>query len=192
MIGLYLIFQSSLFAQFGNGGGFGGEVGDFDQFGIPKNANFIETASVLVTISNSKKVVYAFSHVTGTATAVRLKVPLENFIPIVGDNVAVFSQGKTAYGFSAMTGKWEAIKTAGIAIVPIVGRDVICFANGGKQYAFGAKHGKWMVIDVDKETEANSVPIISGSGVKVHYDNKIFICSANSKEWTVIDLSKDD
>lgn len=164
------------------------------QFNLAQNVNQasfpnesvhqIESQHILLVMSDDGKRVTAFSAITGTADEIVLKEKLERFQPILGESVAVFHQGKTAYGFSAVTGKWDSVNVDSDSIVPVVARKLICFSTENSANAFGASHGKWLSTRISRKIP----PTVRMNFVTLEFDSQIYVCSDTSKSWTMIDL----
>ncbi len=182
-------FSTPAFAQFGGGGFGGGDGGFFGDFEFETAyGTYIESGGVFAAISISGKTVTAFSPTTGNTAKLNFEKKIEPYVPMVARDMVCFMHDKTAYAFSAQTGKWDSVKTKKGTWIPVVSGNILCFVDGNTAYAFGAKHGKWIQVD----TEKAPVPTVSGSMVKIRVGSKIYICSSTSTEWQVIDLESDE
>lgn len=148
------------------------------------SANQLESEHILLVMSDDGKRVTALSAITGTADEIVLKENLERVQPLLGESVAVFRQGKTAYGFSAVTGKWDSVNVDSDSIAPVVTRKLICFSTENSAHAFGAAHGKWLSTRINRQIP----PTVGMNFVTLEFDSRIFVCSDTSKSWTIIDL----
>lgn len=89
--------------------------------------------------------------------------------------------------FSARTGKTSKLELekAPEQIVPVVGANMACFIVGNDAYAFAVDSGKWLHIKIKGEGPHN--PVVSNNMVQVWTDEAIYICSATSKEWQIME-----
>ncbi|QDT31185.1 hypothetical protein [Thalassoglobus polymorphus] len=188
---LVLSIASSTHAQIHSGGGFGGGGGlDNETFRSSLQASsapYVETDNILITISKTGKTVTAFSALTGKTASLSFEEKVEPFVPIVSGNLACFAHNKSAYAFIATTGKWQAVKTKTKNAQFIHSGTMACFVEGKTAYAIGDQTGKWLQIDAEEVP----IPSFTTTMVKFQVKSKIYICSATSKEWQVIDLESD-
>ncbi len=185
-----LVFSiaSSTHAQINGGGGFGGlDNGTFGSNLQASSTPYVETDNVLITISKTGKTVTAFSALTGKTASLSFEEKVEPFVPVVSANIACFAHNKSAYAFIATTGKWQAVKTKTKSAQFIHSGTMVCFVDEKTAYAIGDQTGKWLQVDAEEVP----IPGFSKMTVKFQVKSKIYICSAASKEWQVIDLESD-
>ncbi len=103
--------------------------------------------------------------------------------------IAISESGKTVTAFSTVTGKTASLKfeEAVKPFVPVVSSNLACFTHNKTAYAFGATTGKWIQVEVEEAP----VFAVSAKRITFRIKSKIYLCSAASKEWQLIDL-KDD
>jgi len=181
--------SSTVLAQGFGGGGFGGGFGGTGFGGQSLDQNVIQSEDCMIVVARSRKVVTGFSNMTGEVDKVEFVEAPEQIIPIIGGEVVCFVNGNEAYGFSATTGKWGKVKIDGdgsdAPILPTLGRNMACFSVGDFAYAFPSDHGKWLKTKIDGD--GPHTPVVSGNSVQVWTDKAIYVCSAASQRWQIME-----
>ncbi len=134
-----LIFCRPTSAQFGRGGGFGGD----------QRPPYLVAEGLIIVIAPDDQSVAAFSTHTGVWRKTTVKLADgEKITPVVGSQIAYFQAGDALFAFSAPKGSWHSVDIqAGAKVEAIVGSGYAIVQVGNKLYAFSAMAGRWDSVD---------------------------------------------
>lgn len=90
----------------------------------------------------------AFSSSDGTWHSQDLREPVREAIPVVGQNMVVYTLGRRLYAFSSVSGRWDVIDLPeGAKPQPSVGAYAITCQHEAHLYVFSANTGEWLDLD---------------------------------------------
>jgi hypothetical protein len=111
--------------------------------GIEPSALYIAGKEVIVTWSEPKDVVWAFSKKLGKWTKQEFDPPATG-MPIVGDSVVVWQVGSNYYAFSGESGRWDVLRLKSGRSPKFSLQDYYAIVNDGEEgFIFANSSGRW-------------------------------------------------